>query len=104
VNLRLEVVSAQSPVSLVVPRKEFGAQGGTIGRASDCDWVFDKPYVSRHHANVRFLDRAFYIESNSADGVALNSRNTLIPRGERRPLKEGDRASRTRSCATRSSD
>jgi type VI secretion system FHA domain protein len=89
-NLTLEVVNLRDPASALVPRKVFGPQGGIIGRSPDCDWVLTNPYISRHHATVRCIDGLFYIESNSAHGVALNNPQELIPRQERRPLKNGD--------------
>ena len=89
-NLTLEVINARNTALDAMPRKVFGPLGGTIGRALESDWVLANPCVSRHHATVRFLDGVFYIESNSPHGVGLNSPNALIPRGERRPLNEGD--------------
>src|SRR5689334_9815755 len=89
-NLILELTGpAPSPAS--VRRKVFGTDGGRIGRASDCDWVLASPYVSRHHATVRFAEGTFFIESTGENGVAMNSPGAMLPQLERRALKNGDR-------------
>jgi type VI secretion system FHA domain protein len=89
-NLILELASpAPSPAS--VRRKVFGTDGGRIGRAADCDWVLASPYISRHHATVRFAEGTFYIESTGENGVAMNSPDAMLPQLERRALKNGDR-------------
>jgi len=89
-NLILELAGpAPSPAS--VRRKVFGTGGGRIGRAVDCDWVLASPYVSRHHATVRFAEGTFYIESAVENGVAVNSPDIMLPQLERRALKNGDR-------------
>ena len=89
-NLTLEVVNSRDPGSGGELRKVFGPRGGVIGRSPECDWVLTNPYVHRKHATVRCIDGIFYIESNGANGVALNNPRALIPQNERRPLKNGD--------------
>src|SRR5262245_12071482 len=89
-NLILELAGpAPSPDS--VRRKVFGTDGGRIGRAVDCDWVFASPYVSRHHATVRYAEGTFYIEATGENGVAVSSPDAMLPQLERRALKSGDR-------------
>jgi len=89
-NLILELAGeAPSPDS--VRRKVFGTDGGRIGRAADCDWVLASPYVSRHHATVRFAEGTFYIESTGENGVAVSAPEAMLPRLERRALRNGDR-------------
>ena len=89
-NLVLEL-TGNTPSPDAVRRKVFGTDGGRIGRAVDCDWVFASPYISRHHATVRFAEGTFYIESTGENGVALNSPDAMLPQAERRALKNGDR-------------
>jgi type VI secretion system protein ImpI len=91
INLALEIVSANGDRLGSRRRKVFGAQGGRIGRALDCDWIIDDPYISRHHATVQCIAGTYYIESVGGNGIALNSREGLIPALERRALKSGDR-------------
>ncbi len=57
----------------------------------DCDWVLASPYISRHHATVRFAEGTFFIESTGENGVAMNSPDAMLPQLERRALKNGDR-------------
>ena len=72
-SLRLRVVSEQR--LLLGPRAsvEF-PEGGTIGRASDNDWVLPDPqrYVSGHHARVRRRDGRYVLEDLSTNGVYVN--------------------------------
>jgi type VI secretion system FHA domain protein len=90
-NLTLEVVSQNGQSLGASRRKVFGPEGGRIGRAPDCDWVLANPYVSRHHATVRWISGRYYIESTGENGVAINSPQAMLPRLERRALNPGDR-------------
>jgi type VI secretion system protein ImpI len=90
-NLTLEVVSQNGQSLGASRRKVFGPEGGRIGRAPDCDWVLANPYISRHHATVRWISGRYYIESTGENGVAINSPQAMLPRLERRALNPGDR-------------
>lgn len=90
-NLTLEVTSPNGQSLGPARRKVFGPEGGRIGRAPDCDWVLANPYISRHHATVRWISGTYYIESTGENGVAINTAQALIPQRERRALKNGDR-------------
>src|SRR5262245_13723982 len=89
-NLILEL-TGHTPSPDAIRRKVFGTDGGRIGRAVDCEWVFASPYVSRHHATVRYAEGTFFIESTGENGVAMNSPDAMLPQLERRALKNGDR-------------
>ena len=56
-TLRLRVVSDQRRSLGDRSSIVFTANGGTIGRSADNDWVLPDPlrYVSAHHARVQFL-------------------------------------------------
>jgi predicted component of type VI protein secretion system len=62
-------------------RKEFGVNGGTIGRLPDNDWVLPDPYISSHHARIRCQGDTFYIEDTSTNGVFINSPDNRLTRG-----------------------
>lgn len=89
-NLTLDIISGNGEPLGAARRKTFGPEGGRIGRAPDCDWVLANPYVSRHHATIRWISGTYYIESAGENGVALGTPQGLIPKLERRPLKHGD--------------
>jgi type VI secretion system FHA domain protein len=91
VNLTLEIISPNGQSLGSARRKVFGPEGGRIGRAPDCEWVLANPYVSRHHATVRWISGTYYIESTGENGVAVNTPQAQIPPRERRALKSGDR-------------
>ena len=71
-------------------RKEFGVNGGTIGRLPDNDWVLPDPYVSSHHARIRFQGDTFYIEDTSTNGVFINSPDNRLTRGRPQAIQSGD--------------
>src|SRR5688572_10836065 len=89
-NLSLEVVSPNARDLGASKRKIFGVEGGRIGRAPECDWVLPNPYVSRHHATVRWISGKFYIESTSDNGIAVGNAQAVLPKLERRALNAGD--------------
>lgn len=89
-NLTLDIISGNGESLGPARRKVFGPEGGRIGRAPECDWVLANPYVSRHHATIRWISGTYYIESAGENGVALGTPQGLIPKLERRPLKHGD--------------
>ncbi|HZM93587.1 MAG TPA: type VI secretion system-associated FHA domain protein TagH [Vicinamibacterales bacterium] len=73
-------------------RKAFPAKGGTIGRLPENDWVLPDPYVSSRHARIRYANGVFHIEdTNSANGVFINSLENRLTRGQPYALKSGDR-------------
>ncbi len=90
-NLTLDIISGNGESLGSDRRKVFGPEGGRIGRAPDCDWVLANPYISRHHATIRWISGTYYIESAGENGVAIGSPQGLIPKLERRPLHHGDR-------------
>ena len=71
-------------------RKEFGVNGGTIGRLPDNDWVLPDPYVSSHHARIRCQGDTFYIEDTSTNGVFINSPDNRLTRGRPHAIQSGD--------------
>lgn len=90
-NLSLEIVSLNGQSLGAARRKVFGPEGGRIGRSADCDWVLANPYISRHHATIRWISGTYYIESTGENGVAIGTPQAMIPKLERRPIKHGDR-------------
>jgi len=90
-NLTLEIVSPNGQGLGPARYKVFGAEGGRIGRAPDCDWVLPSPYISRHHATIRWVSGTYYVESTGENGVAINAAQAMIPQRERRALRNGDR-------------
>src|SRR5512146_1384685 len=89
-NLSLEIVSPNGQSLGPARRKVFGPEGGRIGRSADCDWVLANPYISRHHATIRWISGTYYVESTGENGVAIGTPQAMIPKLERRPLNHGD--------------
>jgi type VI secretion system protein len=93
-TLRLRVVSDQRRSLGDRSSIVFTADGGTIGRSADNDWVLPDPlrYVSAHHARVEFRNGRFYLLDVSTNGVFVN--DELEPLARRGPdgyaLRSGD--------------
>jgi class 3 adenylate cyclase len=61
-----------------------------LGRSSDCDLEVPHPLVSRHHAEIRYLNREFVLFDFSTNGTQL------LVRGQPRMLHHGQAALRGR--------
>ena len=90
--LKLEVVGAQAGRLGEQRSKLFAAEGGSIGRVGGNDWVLPDQFVSSRHAAIQYADGQFYvIDTNSSNGVFLNSPNFRLETGRPYPIKTGDR-------------
>jgi type VI secretion system FHA domain protein len=91
-TLTLELIPTHKAMHSGASRRVFSTQGGTIGRASSCDWILSHRRVSGRHAVITCEDGVFYIvDRESVNGVFLGpARKKLIP-GRRYALKHGDR-------------
>ena len=90
--LKLEVVGAQAGRLGEQRSKVFATDGGTIGRVGGNDWVLPDQFVSSRHAAIQYADGQFFVvDTNSSNGVFLNSPNFRLEQGRSYPLKSGDR-------------
>jgi type VI secretion system protein len=93
-TLRLRVVSDQRRSLGDRSSIVFTANGGTIGRSADNDWVLPDPlrYVSAHHARVQFRNGRFYLQDLSTNGVFVNDEPEPLSRRapEGCALRNGD--------------
>jgi type VI secretion system FHA domain protein len=93
-TLRLRIVSDHRRLLGDRSSIVFAADGGTIGRSADNDWVLPDPlrYVSAHHARVEYRDGHFFLEDLSTNGVFINDDDRplakALPAGHL--LKTGD--------------
>ena len=73
-TLRLRVVSDHRRVLGDRSTIVFGADGGTLGRSADNDWVLPDPlrYVSAHHGRVQYRDGHYFLDDLSTNGIFLN--------------------------------
>ena len=74
-----------------IAARSSGPEGARIGRARDNDWVISNQYLSRTHAQVRYVNGAFYIEGMGRNPLALNSPTQTVPNHEPQLLRTGDR-------------
>ena len=93
-TLRLRVVSDQRRMLGDRSTIQFGADGGTIGRSADNDWVLPDPlrYVSAHHARVQQRDGRYYLQDLSTNGVFVNDDEQALSKSNPGgyPLRSGD--------------
>jgi type VI secretion system FHA domain protein len=88
-RLTLEVKGPEAIALAAGCRKEFGTDGGTIGRLPDNDWVLPNPWVSSRHATIAYANGVFQLEDTSRNGTLVN--DIRLDRGTRYPLNSGDR-------------
>jgi len=91
--LRLEITSYHHRRLRDASVKEFGVQGGTIGRSLETDWVLQdgNRYVSSRHAAIDFRSGSYYIIDTSRNGVYVNDETKPIGQAKPQRLFEGDR-------------
>ncbi len=91
--LRLRVVSIHAQLLGEDGSKTFGVHGGSIGRASDNDWVLPDPdrYISGHHARIEYRAGQYLLLDTSSNGTYLNDSSAPISEGGPHALKDGDR-------------
>ena len=72
--LRLQLISRHRQSLGERGVKEFGHDGGTIGRALESDWVLPdgQRFVSSRHASIDFRSGSYYIVDTSTNGVYVN--------------------------------
>lgn len=90
--LTLKITSKQRHILGADSLRVFSVHGGSIGRASDNDWVLPDPdrYISGHHATVDYRDGAYYLRDTSTNGVFVNRSDQPVGRGAPLRLYDGD--------------
>ncbi len=92
-GLRLEIVSQHRQALGAIGIKEFGQDGGTIGRSLSNDWALPdrNRFLSAKHASIDYRSGSYYIVDTSTNGVYVNESETPVGRGNPQRLFEGDR-------------
>ncbi len=90
--LRLRVVSEHSTRLGTLATKIFGVHGGTIGRATDNEWILPDPerYLSGKHARVDFRAGAYILVDTSSNGTYVNGAQVPLGKYHDYSLKDGD--------------
>jgi type VI secretion system FHA domain protein len=91
--LRLQIISRHRQSLGDRGVKEFGRDGGTIGRSLESDWVLPdgQRYISSRHASIDFRSGSYYIVDTSTNGVYVNESEQPVGRGNPQRLFSGDR-------------
>jgi type VI secretion system FHA domain protein len=90
--LRLRVVSEHSTRLGQVATKVFGVHGGSIGRATDNEWILPDPerYLSGKHARIDFRAGAYILVDTSSNGTYVNGAQVPLGKYHDYELKDGD--------------
>jgi type VI secretion system FHA domain protein len=90
--LRLRVVSEHSTRLGALSTKVFGVHGGTIGRATDNEWILPDPerYLSGKHARIDFRAGAYILVDTSSNGTYVNGAQVPLGKYHDYALKDGD--------------
>jgi type VI secretion system FHA domain protein len=91
--IKLRVISDQHRDLLENSSRVFGVNGGTIGRASDNDWVLpdSRRVVSAHHFQVQFHGGRYWLIDTSTNGVFVNDSDEPASVKGRIEMRDGDR-------------
>ncbi len=90
--LRFRVVSEHAIRLGEQSTKVFGVHGGTIGRATDNEWILPDPerYLSGKHARVDFRAGTYVLVDTSSNGTYINGAQVPLGKYHDYPLKDGD--------------
>src|SRR3984957_18009660 len=90
--LRLRVVSEHSTRLGALATKIFGVHGGTIGRATDNEWILPDPerYLSGKHARIDFRAGTYILVDTSSNGTYVNGAQVPLGKYHDYALKDGD--------------
>jgi type VI secretion system protein len=90
--LRLRVVSEHAIRLGETSTKVFGVHGGTIGRATDNEWILPDPerYLSGKHARIDFRAGSYVLVDTSSNGTYINGAQVPLGKYHDYQLKEGD--------------
>ena len=92
-GLRLEIISQQRQSLGEIGVKDFGQNGGTIGRSLSNDWALPdrNRFLSAKHAAIDYRSGSYYIIDTSTNGVFVNESERPVGRGNPQRLFDGDR-------------
>lgn len=91
-DLTLTIIEAPHNVNMINHTKAFPAEGGSLGRADNNDWVLPdyERVVSSRHADICFQHGRFYLTDRSTNGTFHNHSDQAIGPGQSVPLEHGD--------------
>src|SRR3984885_2352719 len=91
-TLRLSVVSEHGIRLGQNSTKVFSVHGGTIGRATDNEWILPDPerYLSGKHARVDFRAGTYVLVDTSSNGTYVNGAQVPLGKYHDYTLKDGD--------------
>ena len=91
--LQLKITSANRDLLGDDYIRQFGEEGGTIGRALQNDWILPDPdrFISGKHALVDCKSGVYYLADMSTNGVYVNEEEEPLGKGNPRRLFDGDR-------------
>ncbi|HSY95560.1 MAG TPA: type VI secretion system-associated FHA domain protein TagH, partial [Steroidobacteraceae bacterium] len=90
--LRFRVVSEHAIHLGEQSTKVFGVHGGSIGRATDNEWILPDPerYLSGKHARVDFRAGTYVLVDTSSNGTYINGAQVPLGKYHDYLLKDGD--------------
>jgi type VI secretion system protein len=90
--LRFRVVSEHSTRLGALATKVFGVHGGTVGRATDNEWILPDPerYLSGKHIRIDFRAGAYILVDTSSNGTYVNGAQVPLGKYHDYPLQDGD--------------
>lgn len=89
-TLTLRITSYRGTAPAGSPSVTFEQRGGTLGRASDNDWVLPDPerFISSRHAAIAYRDGRYYVTDLSLNGLLVDGHK--LGQGNSTVLSDGD--------------
>ncbi len=90
--LRLSIVSEHASRMGEKAARVFGVHGGSIGRATDNEWILPDPerYLSGKHARIDFRAGTYYLVDTSSNGTFVNGATLPLGKFHEYKVKDGD--------------
>lgn len=90
--LRLSIVSEHASRMGEKAARVFGVHGGSIGRATDNEWILPDPerYLSGKHARIDFRAGTYYLVDTSSNGTFVNGSTLPLGKFHEYKIKDGD--------------
>lgn len=91
--LQIRIVSEHADIVGDDAVREFGEDGGTIGRSLYNDWILPDPdrFISGRHATIDYQAGMYFLADISSNGVFINDEVEPVGSGNPRRLYDGDK-------------
>ncbi len=90
--LSLNIIKYPPNATIHEKQKHYDAQGGSIGRGADNDWILEDPerFLSSLHCEIKVEAGQYFLLDLSTNGTFVNGSSEPIGRGNQVQIQDGD--------------